>query len=76
MDICLRKIQEGAQIKVCSIHGMLWLQTHFEEKYWKDLANNEVKMTNSDIKELSIDAKEAGLILNYVPVLSLKSCNS
>ncbi len=71
MDICLISTGEGTHIRPASIHGMLWLQTHFENEHWAALASNEVKLPNEDIKNLACDAKEAGLSLNYLPILSI-----
>tara|TARA_Y100001968_G_scaffold234733_1_gene217842 strand:- start:402 stop:632 length:231 start_codon:yes stop_codon:yes gene_type:complete len=70
MDIWLRKTKESTQIKIGSVHGMLWLQTHFEEEHWTALANNEVRIANAEIEEFLMDAKKAGLILNSLPLLS------
>ena len=70
MDISLIKTLEGTQIIPSSIHGMLWLQTHFEEKHWDAIANEQVKLTNSDAIEISKDAQEGGLTLKQVQVLS------
>ena len=70
MDILLVNTNEGTQIRPASIHGMLWLQTHFEDAHWEALSSNQVKLPANDAKSLSIDAIEAGLELNHLPVLS------
>ncbi len=70
MDILLIGTQEGTQVRPASVHGMLWLQTHFEDAHWEALAFNQVKLPNTDAKILSEDAKEAGLRLNCLPALS------
>ena len=70
MDICLIKTKESTQILPSSVHGMLWLQTHFEEKHWESIANQQVKIRNEDAIEMSQDAQAAGLILNSAPVIS------
>ena len=57
----------GAFIHPVSIHGMLWLQTHFEDEYWPALANNQVKIPLEDAEELFKDASEAGIMLNFLP---------
>ena len=75
MDICLIKTKEGTQIKTTSIHGMLWLQTHFEAEHWNSLADNNVKISTSDSRELGIDAQEAGLTVNEFPVISARRIN-
>ncbi|WP_320663822.1 hypothetical protein [Prochlorococcus sp. MIT 1223] len=73
MDICLINTQEGIEIRPKSIHGILWLQTHFEEQHWEAISNNEVRIPTADAKDLSLDAQEAGLILNCFPVISSKT---
>ena len=66
MDICL--IETEANIQICpkSIIGMLWLQTHFEEKHWEDLAQSNVALPSEDTQMLMKDAKAAGLQLNFL----------
>tara|TARA_Y100001968_G_scaffold253630_1_gene239328 strand:+ start:1469 stop:1699 length:231 start_codon:yes stop_codon:yes gene_type:complete len=70
MDICLIKTRDRTQVIPSSIHGMLWLQTHFEENHWQSIANNQVQIGNSDAVAMSHDAQAAGLILNSEPVIS------
>ena len=69
MDICLIRSNTWAQILPTSIHGMLWLQTHFENDQWIALAEESVKIPTIDADLLAKDAKDAGLILNSVPAL-------
>ena len=64
MDICLIKTEKDAQIRPISIHGMLWLQTHFETAHWESLASNLVKLSIENASALSVDAKKAGLKLS------------
>ena len=71
MDIWLIETEAGTQIRAESIHGMLWLQTHFEDAHWEALASKQVVICANDAKVLSDDAKEAGLTLNYLPSISI-----
>ena len=71
MDIWLIDTPEGTQLRPESIHGMLWLQTHFEDAHWEALAAKNVIIPIEDAKDLSHDAKKAGLSLNYLPSLSI-----
>ncbi len=71
MDIFLLETEDGTLLRPASVHGMLWLQTHFEDESWEALASNQVILQNSDIKSLSKDASDAGLNLNFVPALSI-----
>ena len=69
MDICLIKTKDWAHIRPTSIHGMLWLQTHFENDQWEALASEQVKIPSIDSEILAQDALNAGLIINSVPAL-------
>ena len=71
MDILLTSSDEGALIRPISIHGMLWLQTHFENEHWAALASNQVKIPLEDAEELFKDAAEAGVMLNLLPALTV-----
>ncbi len=70
MDICLISTGEGTQLHAESVHGMLWLQTHFESAAWEAIASKKVRLTREDADLLSNDAKEAGLQINHLPELS------
>ena len=63
MDISLNRTNKGSIINVKSIHGMLWLQTHFEAKYWVHIANDQVLIPHNDAQELMFDANKSGLII-------------
>ena len=71
MDISLSDQRNGIQIEPKSVHGILWLQTHFENEYWEAIASNQVKVPLKDAKALLIDAEDAGLSLNCLPALSI-----
>jgi hypothetical protein len=71
MDIWLIKTSEGTQLRPESIHGMLWLQTHFEEAHWGSIAAKQVILPFEDAQSLSDDAREAGLSINYLPSLAI-----
>ena len=74
MDILFVRSKEGAS-KICpaSVHGMLWLQTHFEDEHWESLAASQVTLSSIDTEELSIDASKAGLKLDFIPTVSVSS---
>ncbi len=71
MDILFTSSEKGTQIRPLSIHGMLWLQTHFEDEHWSSLAASEVRIPLEDAQELSNDAQQAGLMLNFFPALTV-----
>ena len=66
MDIWLIETREGAQLRPESIHGMLWLQTHFESNHWESISRGLVIIPTSDAKMLDEDATKAGLNVNFI----------
>ena len=70
MDIRLTDKQNGTQIEPRSVHGILWLQTHFESNYWESISNGLVRIPEKDAEMLCADAKEAGLNVNFISSLS------
>ncbi len=71
MDIWLLRTDQGMHISAASVHGMLWLQTHFEEEAWEALASGQVRIPTENAQELSIDAQNAGLSINFLPTFSV-----
>ena len=67
MDISLIKSEESTILRPISIHGMLWLQTHFENEHWEAISAQRVKISNLEVNNLFEDALNAGLKLNFVP---------
>ena len=63
MDICITNIdnQSNKSLRPLSIHGMLWLQTHFENNQWEALSNNKVIISEIDSKLLIEDANLSGV---------------
>ena len=70
MDISLSDKRNGTQIKPTSIHGILWLQTHFESKYWELISNGLVIIPTKDAQILGEDATKAGINVNFINSLS------
>tara|TARA_B100000674_G_scaffold127843_1_gene98513 strand:- start:1166 stop:1393 length:228 start_codon:yes stop_codon:yes gene_type:complete len=68
----LRLLAEGTSFRLVptSVHGILWLQTHFESEHWELLAEGHVIVNRSDAETLMTDASQAGLALNPLPSLS------
>ena len=71
MDICLINSEEGTNLRAESVHGMLWLQTHFEDAHWEAIASKSVRLSFKDAKNLSSDAQKAGLRINHLPSLAI-----
>ncbi len=73
MDICITKvdIKSNMLIKPISVHGMLWLQTHFENEQWEALSTNQVIISENDSKLLIEDSKLAGILTEHVTDTSI-----
>jgi len=67
MDIFLTTASQGVQLAAKSIHGVLWLQTHFEESNWEALLTSQVLISRNDAETLTQDAKEAGISICFIP---------
>ena len=65
MDIQLVDVLDKVFVVPQSIHGVLWLQTHFEEDNWDDLTSGAVTIDRHDAAMLVIDAEDAELIVHY-----------
>ena len=70
MDISLTGTRNKAQIEPRSIHGILWLQTHFESDHWESIINGLVTIPSEDATILREDASKAGLNVNFINSLS------
>ena len=68
MDICLVNTDNQCNKSIVprSVHGMLWLQTHFEDEQWEALAESRVIISQIDSKLLCKDADSAGLEVEYI----------
>ena len=70
MDISLSNKRNGTQIEPISVHGILWLQTHFESDHWESISNGLVIIPTKDAEMLGEDAQNAGLNINFINSLS------
>ena len=70
MDLRLLAEDHSFRLVPTSVHGILWLQTHFESEHWELLADGHVIVNRMDAETLISDASEAGLNLNPLPTLS------
>jgi len=63
MDICLINIDNrlNKTLKTLTIHGMLWLQTHFDESQWEAISDDLVVLSEKDSELLIKDARSAGI---------------
>ena len=70
MDLSLITEGQAFRLQPESVHGMLWLQTHFEESHWELLAEGLATVSKSNADELIEDASDAGLNLSPISALS------
>ena len=70
MDINLSNKRNGTQIKPTSVHGVLWLQTHFESEHCESISNGQVILPRQDAEMLGGHAQNAGLNVNFINSLS------
>ncbi len=70
MDISLSDKRNGIQIEAKTVHGILWLQTHFESHHWESISNDLVILPPKDAQMLEEDARDAGLNVNFINSLS------
>ena len=71
MDIRLFHKRNGTQLEPVSVHGMLWLQTHFESNHWEAISHGFVMIPTNDANMLAEDAENAGIRVNFINSLSL-----
>ena len=70
MDISLSDQRNGTQIEPTSIHGILWLQTHFESQHWESISNGLVIIPANDAQILGEDAEKAGINISFINSLT------
>tara|TARA_B100000900_G_scaffold234762_1_gene199302 strand:- start:216 stop:461 length:246 start_codon:yes stop_codon:yes gene_type:complete len=73
MDICITNIdnQSNKSLIPLSIHGMLWLQTHFENDQWEALSDNKVIISETDSVLIIEDANLAGVEIQSISDISI-----
>ena len=70
MDISLIDKRNGTQLEPNSIHGMLWLQTHFESDHWEAISNGLVIIPSKDAEILAEDALKGGISVTFINSLT------
>ena len=73
MDICFINTNNKIQVIPSSVHGMLWLQTHFENDQWEEISSQQVVLSIEDSKLLQEDAIKSGLMLNSLTSWPIRS---
>lgn len=57
--------EELVRLEALSVHGMLWLQTHFHDDEWDAIVQGVVLLDYDSADKLSQDADMAGLRVIY-----------
>ena len=70
MDLLVQHIDSPGlgRLNVASVHGALWLQTHFPEEEWNTLLAGQACLGMDCLNDLLHDARSAGLQVQ-VPVV-------
>ena len=73
MDISLTNLDNNLNKSLVptSIHGMLWLQTHFQDIQWEALSEGRVILSEEDAKLVKEDAELAGINIEFMSDLSI-----
>ena len=73
MDICLTNLDNNLNksLTPTSIHGMLWLQTHFQDIQWEALSEGRVILSEEDANLLKEDAELAAMRIEFISDLSI-----
>ena len=73
MDISLTNLDNNftKSLTPTSIHGMLWLQTHFQDIQWEALSEGRVILSEEDAKLLKEDAELAAIRVEFMSDLSI-----
>lgn len=71
VDLSLASEGSAYRLQPCSAVGMVWLQTHFDDSCWLQLAAGQVVVGRSSIDLLCQDATAAGLRIGRTPALPL-----
>ena len=73
MDISLTNLDNNLNKSLTprSIHGMLWLQTHFQDIQWEALSEGRVILSEEDAKLLKEDAELTGIRIEFISDLSI-----
>ncbi len=61
LDLALVATTGGYRLLALTANGMLWLQTHFDDKHWAQLASGHVSVEEASAALIRQDAQAAGL---------------
>jgi hypothetical protein len=69
-DITLTPMGDSYRLTPGTVHGQLWLQTHFESKTWDLICSGTVRLTAESCRSLQSDAHQAGLQVCSIPTIA------
>ncbi len=61
MDLAIAVVDHDARLVPLSVHGLLWLQTHFEASDWDAVCSGRARLHTDGVPSLCRDARDAGL---------------
>lgn len=68
-DITLTPLGDSYRLNPETVHGLLWLQTHFESSTWDLICSGKVRLTAESCRSLQSDAHQAGLQVCSIPAI-------
>jgi hypothetical protein len=61
VDLAIAVVDRDARLVPMSVHGLLWLQTHFDTSQWESVCSGRARLHSDGITALCRDARDAGL---------------
>lgn len=61
VDLAIAVVERDARLVPLSVHGILWLQTHFDTSEWDTLCSGRGRLHTDCVSSLCRDARQAGL---------------
>lgn len=68
MDLAIASGGTNARLVPLTVHGVLWLQTHFESGEWEALCSGRARLNPKGLSLLCRDASQAGLSVSQATV--------
>lgn len=61
VDLAVAVVDRDARLVPLSVHGLLWLQTHFDASEWESVCSGQARLHTEGLSSLCRDARNAGL---------------
>ena len=61
VDLAIAVVNRDARLVPLTVHGLLWLQTHFDTSEWDVVCSGQARLQSDGIHALCRDAQRAGL---------------